>query len=85
MTRAIIQELLLFLLPFAAYAIFLVIARRDPLAWSSWSKHTSWLVIAGLGITIVSLLAGGFFAPRQSGKYIPSHMENGVLVPGHFE
>ncbi|WP_210485120.1 DUF6111 family protein [Microvirga antarctica] len=85
MTRAIIQELLLFLLPFAAYAIFLVIVRRNPLAWSSWSRHTSWLVLAGLGLIIVSLLAGGFLADRQTGVYVPSHMENGVLVPGHFK
>jgi hypothetical protein len=85
MTRAIIQELLLFLLPFAAYAIFLIVAKRDPLAWSSWSKHTSWLVIVGLGFTILSLLVGGLVAERRTGAYVPSHMENGVLVPGHFK
>lgn len=85
MTRAIIQELLLFLLPFAAYAIFLLIVRRNPMAWSSWSRHVSWLAIAGLGVLIVSLLAGGFLAERSTGVYVPSHMENGVLVPGRFQ
>jgi hypothetical protein len=85
MTRAIIQELLLFLLPFAAYAIFLIIVKRNPLAWSSWSQHTSWLAIAGLGFIILSLLAGGLLAERQTGAYVPSHVDNGVLVPGHFK
>ena len=85
MTRAIIQEALLFLLPFAAYALFLVIVRRNPLAWSSWSAHTSWLAIAGLIFIIVSLLIAGLTAERQTGAYVPAHMENGVLVPGRFK
>jgi hypothetical protein len=85
MTRAIIQEALLFLLPFAAFAIFLIVARRNPLAWSSWSRHTSWLAIVGLGFIIASLLAGGLLAERHTGVYVPSRIVDGVLVPGHFE
>lgn len=85
MTRAIIQELLLFLLPFAAFALYLVIARRNPLAWSSWSSHVSWVAISGLVIVILSLLLGGLLAERHKGAYVPTHVENGRIVPGQFK
>jgi hypothetical protein len=85
MTRAIFQELSLFLLPFAAFAIYLVIVRRNPLAWSSWSDHVSWVGIAGLMLVIASLLLGGFLAERHTGAFVPTHMENGRVVPGRFK
>lgn len=85
MTRAIFQELLLFLLPFAAFAIYLVIVRRNPLAWSSWSDHVSWVGIAGLMLVIASLFLGGFLAERHTGAFVPTHMENGRVVPGQFK
>jgi hypothetical protein len=85
MTRAIIQELVLFLLPFAAFAIYLVIRRRNPLVWSSWSDHSIWLVIAGLSCVVLSLLTAGILANRQTGAYEPTHMENGRIVPGRFK
>ncbi|MBF9234371.1 DUF6111 family protein [Microvirga alba] len=85
MTRAIIQELLLFLLPFAAFALYLIIRRRNPMAWSSWSDQSVWLVIAGLAFVIVSLLSAGLFADHQTGAFVPTHMENGRVVPGRFK
>jgi heme/copper-type cytochrome/quinol oxidase subunit 1 len=85
MTRAILQELVLFLLPFVAFALYLVVRRRNPLLWSSWSAQSVWLVIAGLICVVISLLAAGFLAERQTGTYVPSHMENGRIVPGQFK
>lgn len=85
MTRAIIQEALLFLLPFVAFAIYLVVRRRDPLAWSSWSKQSVWLVIGGLAIVVVSLITTGIMADRQTGGFEPTHLENGRVVPGRFK
>ncbi|HZH52930.1 MAG TPA: DUF6111 family protein [Microvirga sp.] len=85
MTRAIIQELVLFLVPFVAFAIYLLIRRRNPLLWSSWSAQSVWLVIAGLAVVVVSLLMTGILADRQTGAYVPSHMEDGRLVPGRFK
>ena len=84
MTRAIIQELVLFLLPFIGFAIYLMVRRRNPLAWSSWSKQSVWLTIAGLAIVVVSLFAAGLTADRQTGAFVPTHMENGRVVPGQF-
>lgn len=85
MTRAVIQELLLFLLPFVAFAIYLVIRRRNPLIWSSWSDQSVWLTIAGLAIVVTSLLVAGLTAERQTGAFEPTHIENGRVVPGRFK
>ena len=85
MTRAVIQGLVLFLLPFVLFAVYLVVRRRNPLLWSHWSDQSLWLTIAGLGFVVVSLLATGLLAERQTGTYVPTHVENGRVVPGHFE
>lgn len=84
MTRAILQELVLFLLPFVAFALYLVIRRRNPLVWSHWSNQSVWLVIAGLAFVVISLVSAGLLADRQTGAYVPSHVENGRVVPGQF-
>jgi hypothetical protein len=84
MTR-FIDELLLFLLPFAVFAVYLLVRRRNPLLWTSWDKNAVRLVLAGLVCVIVSLLTTFFLSDRQKGAFVPAHMENGRLVPGHFE
>ncbi|HEV2564002.1 MAG TPA: DUF6111 family protein [Microvirga sp.] len=85
MTRAVVQGLVLFLLPFVLFAVYLVIRRRNPLIWSHWSDQSLWLAIAGLSFVIVSLVATGLLAERETGTYVPTHVENGRVVPGHFE
>jgi len=84
MTRAILQELVLFLLPFIAYAAYLIARRRNPLVWSHWSEQSIWLTIAGLAIVVVSLITAGLLAERQTGAFEPTHIENGRVVPGRF-
>ena len=66
-------------------ALYLVIRRRNPLQWASWSDQTVWLVMAGLGCAILALLVTGITADRQKGAFVPAHMENGRLVPGQFK
>jgi hypothetical protein len=85
MTRVIFTELLLFLLPFAVFAFYLLARRRNPLAWEAWSGQVSWLVIAGLALAIVSLLYAGIAGERQQGPFRPTHLENGRVVPGEFK
>ena len=84
MIRAIFGEALLFLLPFAGFAIYLMIMRRNPLRWKSWSDQTAWLVIAGLACSILALLYTGLTAERSTGGLEPTHLENGRVVPGRF-
>lgn len=84
MIRAIFDEALLFLLPFAAFALYLLITRRNPFHWSAWSDQATWLVITGLTVVVGFLLITGLFADRQGGAFEPTHMEGGRLVPGQF-
>jgi len=85
MLRAIIEEVLLFVLPFCVFAAYLVVKRRNPFDVEHWSRHAFWLSVTGLLLAIAVLAYSGFVAPRSQGAYEPPHMENGVLVPGRFK
>lgn len=85
MTRAIFGEALLFFIPFAAFAVYLVARRRNPLQWASWSDQSLMLAIAGLVCVILAFLVTGMTADRPTGAFEPTHMENGRVVPGRFK
>ncbi len=85
MLRAIIEEVLLFVLPFCIFAGYLVIKRRNPFDVEHWSPHVFRLAVVGFLLAIAVLVYGGLIAPRSKGAYEPPHMENGVLVPGRFK
>lgn len=85
MTRAFLQGLVLFLLPFVLFGAYLVILRRNALAWSSWSGSSFWLTMAGLVMVILSLVATGLLSEGQTGAFVPTHIENGRVVPGQFQ
>lgn len=85
MTRAFLQGLVLFLLPFVLFGAYLVIRRRNAFSWSSWSDQSFWLAIAGLAMVIASLIATGLMTERQTGAFVPTHIENGRVVPGQFQ
>ncbi|MCG7391908.1 DUF6111 family protein [Microvirga sp. ACRRW] len=85
MTRAFLQGLVLFLLPFVLFGVYLVIRRRNALAWSSWSDQSLWLTIAGLVMVIASLVVTGFMTDHHTGAFVPTHIENGRVVPGQFQ
>lgn len=84
MIRPVLTELAIFLIPFVAYALFLMATRSGVLASSSWPMHlVAKLVLGSLLLVIISfvLLAHFSGAPPDS-TYIPAHIENGRLVPG---
>ena len=85
MTRAVVQGLVLFFLPFALFGAYLMIRRRNPLLWSHWSSQSVWLTIAGLSFVVISLIAAGLVDERRTGTYVPTRVENGQVIPGHFE
>ncbi|GGC80638.1 DUF6111 family protein [Chelatococcus reniformis] len=85
MSRALFEELMLFLIPFAAFALYLAVRRRNPLTREPWRGHVPWLALVGLGFAIGSLVLTGLLEPRRSGSYVPPHVENGKLVPGQFQ
>jgi hypothetical protein len=84
MIRVIFGEALLFFLPFALFALFLILRRRNPFQLAAWSDSTVWLVIAGLVCVVIALVVTGITSERQTGAFVPPHMEDGRLVPGQF-
>jgi hypothetical protein len=84
MIRPVLTEVGIFLIPFAAYAIFLIATRSGVLASTSWPAHlVAKLVLGSLLLVVVSfvLLAHFSGAPPDS-TYIPAHIEDGKFVPG---
>ena len=90
--RILLQYLLPLVLPTALYIGYMMWARRRALASGqtlpAWSKGpVFWFLLAGLlliGISLLSLfLLGG--DDGMGRLYIPTHVEDGRVVPGHFE
>jgi hypothetical protein len=84
MIRAVFDEALLFLIPFAVFALFLVLRRRNPFQLAAWDASTLWLVIAGLICVLMGFVITGLTAERPTGAFEPQHLENGRVVPGQF-
>ncbi|MGH6742733.1 MAG: DUF6111 family protein [Bradyrhizobium sp.] len=84
MIRPAFTEVGIFLVPFVAYALFLIASRSGLLVPGSWPVH----VIAKLALGSLVLVVIGFvLLTRFSGvppnsTYIPAHIENGKFVPG---
>ena len=84
MIRPAFTEILVFLIPFAVYALFLLATRSGLTLQSSWPVHViAKLVIGALLLVIVSfVLLAHFSGASPNSTYIPAHVENGKLVPG---
>jgi len=86
MGRAALEPLVLFLSPFAVYAVYLAIRARYPLEVEHWTRgRVTVMTLVGLAAAVLSLVAVNAFAPRGRGVYVPAHVEKGMLVPGRFE
>jgi len=84
MIRPVLTEVAIFLIPFVAYALFLVATRAGVFTSSSWPAHLiAKLVLGSLLLVVISfvLLAHFSGAPPNS-TYVPAHIEDGRLVPG---
>lgn len=84
MIRPVLTEIGIFLIPFIAYALFLVATRAGIFAPESWSLK---VVGALTAVALVLLLASLVLLAQRSGAppgstYVPAHIENGKLVPG---
>ena len=85
MLRPVLTELVLFLTPFALYALFILAARRGGvLDRTSWPmSHVLWLLIAAFLLVIASFIVLAHWRAVPPGStYTPAHMENGKFVPG---
>ena len=84
MIRPAFTEILIFLIPFAVYALFLVATRSGLMQQSSWPVHIiAKLVIGSFLLVIVSfILLAHFSGAPPNSTYVPAHIEDGKFVPG---
>jgi uncharacterized protein DUF6111 len=84
MIRPVLTEVAIFLIPFVAYALFLIATRSGVLASSSWPAHlVAKLVLGSLLLVMISFVFLAQFsgAPPNS-TYVPARLEDGKLVDG---
>lgn len=84
MIRPVFTEVAIFLIPFAAYALFLLATRAHLFDQTSWPLPViGWLTAAALVLIIASFALLAHFSGAPPGStYVPAHIENGRLVPG---
>ncbi len=84
MGRSLVTEALLFLTPFALYAVFLWATRAGVMEPKSWPlSRVIWLAICAFCLMIGSFLYFANYTGSPPGStYVPAHMENGKFVPG---
>jgi hypothetical protein len=84
MIRPAFTEILVFLIPFAVYAVFLIATRSGLLVQTSWPVHIiAKLVLGSLLLVVVSfILLAHFSGASPNSTYIPAHVVNGKFVPG---
>lgn len=84
MTRVIIQQLLLFALPFIGYFFYRFLIGRG----SDFVKDTPWfaLTLTGLALSVIALVALGLVQQGDpGGVYVPPALIDGQIVPGHVD
>ena len=84
MIRPVLTEIGIFLIPFVAYAVFLIATRSGVLVSSSWPAHlVAKLVLGSLLLVVISfILLAQFSGAPPNSTYIPAHIENGKLIDG---
>lgn len=84
MIRPVLTEIVLFLTPFALYAIFLFATRAEIFERAAWTPRILvWLTGAALALMIVSFIVLSQFSGAPPGStYEPAHVEDGKFVPG---
>ncbi len=87
MLRVSLTVILPLVLPLALYLGWVVCwGAAHEGAGVSWSAVPwLWLAFAGLGLLamVLVVVTVGFGTPQQ-GVYVPPHLENGRIVPGHI-
>ncbi len=91
MIRILLSYVVPLLLPAALYILYVVVARRVQAGRGETAERLRrvpwlWLLAAGvalmgLSLVIFSLTSGG----DSHRPYVPPHVEDGRIVPGHLE
>jgi hypothetical protein len=82
MGRVFLTIIIPLLLPTALYVTWRLAAGRGLNLPASWI----WLVVTGLTLASLTLVAVSVdFGGSRQGIYVPPHVSNGEVVPGHIE
>jgi len=85
MIRLLVLRALLFLVPFAIYGGYLLLVRARAIIPTHDTPWT-WLLVAGLSLVAASFFYVGFTEGESvQGHYVPPHVVNGKIIPGHVE
>lgn len=85
MIRRLAEEVLIFLLPFILFGLYLTIRGRNPRHGAHWEGFVFRLTMGGLALVILSFIVAGLAGEKHRGGYVPPRIENGQVVPGHFQ
>ena len=81
MIRILLTYIAPLILPAVLYFLWLRMAGGEQDRKVPWS----WLVIAGVILVAIVLVGLALLDGTRDGVYVPPHMENGKIVPGHVE
>lgn len=86
MLRIALIDILLFLLPFLAYAAFMIWVKGRAPATLMQSAPIFWLLAAGFGLLFVVMATlVQFTGGDRAGTYHPPVIEDGVVKPGGID
>ena len=82
MGRVILTIVIPLLLPTGLYLLWRLALGRSPNLSVAWL----WLLLAGLGLAVASLIVVSMdFTEPSQGTYVPPHVSDGQVVPGRIE
>ncbi len=85
MIRIVIENILLFLLPAAMYAAYVLLTRRSTSAGTVMNEAPLvWLFVAGAVLVVATLIYYGSISEggRPDQTYTPPRMKDGQIEPG---
>ena len=91
--RLLLELVLPALIPVLIYLGWLRVEQRRAAARGQgealpWWAETPWIPLAGAGVLLAAIVLSVIVlrsGDPVGGVYIPAHLENGALVPGHVE
>lgn len=90
--RLLLELVLPALIPVLIYLGYLRVEQRRAAARGDevlpWWAETPWIPLAGAGVLLAAIVLSVIVLRSGDaihGVYIPAHLENGALVPGHVE
>lgn len=90
--RFVLSYVLPFLVPFAGYGVWLAFARQAAIRRAAgtlprWQDAPwTWLTVTGVAFVVIALFGLGLLGDRSTeGTYVPPHVVDGEVVPGHVE